>query len=224
MIDALLRCWYGRCPAWFVPLHWLLAIPLSLLFGLLVRLRRLLYRVGVLRVERLPVPVIVVGNINVGGSGKTPLTITLVHWLRLAGFAPGIVSRGYGGSASTPMPVMPDSDPATVGDEPVLLARRAGCPLWVGRKRVEAARQLLVFHPEVDVLIADDGLQHLALARDTLASQKLGLGVGLGSLHDAHLRQGTARDETASDETGESQDPSSSGQNKATRISRISVT
>jgi tetraacyldisaccharide 4'-kinase len=166
LIDALLRCWYGRCPAWFVPLHWLLAIPLSLLFGLLVRLRRLLYRVGVLRVERLPVPVIVVGNINVGGSGKTPLTITLVHWLRLAGFAPGIVSRGYGGSASTPMPVKPDSDPVTVGDEPVLLARRAGCPLWVGRKRVEAARQLLVFHPEVDVLIADDGLQHLALARD----------------------------------------------------------
>lgn len=164
--QALPRCWYGRCPIAFLPLHLLLAIPLSVVFGLLVRLRRAFYRLGVFSVERMPVPVIVVGNLNVGGSGKTPLTITLVHWLRHAGYSPGIVSRGYGGSAPSVMPVLPESDPAVVGDEPVLLARRAGCPIWVGRKRVEAARQLLAFHPEVDVLIADDGLQHLALARD----------------------------------------------------------
>jgi tetraacyldisaccharide 4'-kinase len=141
-------------------------IPLSLVFDLLVRLRRVIYRLGLFRVERLSVPVIVVGNLNVGGSGKTPLTIALVQWLRNAGYAPGIVSRGYGGSARTAMPVQPDSDPVVVGDEPVLLARRAACPVWVGRKRAEAARQLLAFHPEVDVLIADDGLQHIALARD----------------------------------------------------------
>lgn len=170
MKNALLRCWYGRgcesCPAWFLPIHLLLLIPLSLVFGLLVRSRRAFYRLGVFRVERLPVPVIVVGNLNVGGSGKTPLTIALVQWLRDAGYAPGIVSRGYGGSARAVMPVQPDSDPAVVGDEPVLLARRAICPVWVGRKRAEAARQLLAFHPEVNVLITDDGLQHLALARD----------------------------------------------------------
>jgi len=166
LIDALLRCWYGRCPVWFVPIHLLLALPSSLAFGALVRLRRRLFQSGWLRVEHLPVPVIVVGNLTVGGSGKTPLTLALVRWLRQAGYSPAIVSRGYGGSAKTPMPVLPDSDPATVGDEPVLLARRAGCPLWIGRRRPDAARQLLAFHPEVDVLIADDGLQHLALGRD----------------------------------------------------------
>lgn len=170
MINALLRCWYGRgfgaCPAWLLPIHVLVLIPLSLFFGLMVRLRQVLYRLGLFRVDRLPVPVIVVGNLNVGGSGKTPLTIELVQWLRRAGFTPGIVSRGYGGSAKNPMPVCSESDPALVGDEPVLLARRARCPIWVGRKRAEAGRQLLMFHPEVDVLIADDGLQHRALARD----------------------------------------------------------
>jgi tetraacyldisaccharide 4'-kinase len=137
LIDALLRCWYGRCPVWFVPIHLLLALPLSLIFGVLVRLRRRLFQFGWLRVEHLPVPVIVVGNLTVGGSGKTPLTLTLVRWLQQAGFSPAIVSRGYGGSATAPMPVLPDSDPATVGDEPVLLARRAGCPLWIGRNRPE---------------------------------------------------------------------------------------
>ena len=166
MKQALLRCWYGRCPPLFLPIHLLLLVPLSVMFDLLVRLRHVLYRLGVFRVERMPVPVIVVGNLTVGGSGKTPLTIALVQSLRQAGFTPGIVSRGYGGSAQAAMPVRAESDPAVVGDEPVLMARRAVCPVWIGRKRVEAARQLLAFHPEVDVLIADDGLQHLALARD----------------------------------------------------------
>jgi tetraacyldisaccharide 4'-kinase len=165
LINALLRCWYARCPAWFWPVR-LVLFPMSLLFGLLVRLRRTLYRLGVFRVDRLSAPVIVVGNLTVGGSGKTPLTIALVQWLRQAGYTPGIVSRGYGGSARMAMPVGPDSAPALVGDEPVLLARRAACPVWIGRKRAEAGRRLLALHPEVDVLIADDGLQHLALARD----------------------------------------------------------
>lgn len=146
-------------------MRWLL-IPFSVLFRLLVALRVMAYRRGWLHAERLPVPVVVVGNLTAGGAGKTPLTLTLVAWLQEAGYKPGVVSRGYGGSGRQAMPVLPDSDPALVGDEPVLLARRAGCPVWIGRRRAEAGRQLLLFHPEVDVLVADDGLQHYALARD----------------------------------------------------------
>lgn len=145
--------------------RWLL-MPFSLLFGVIVESRALAYRLRLIRSVRLPVPVIVVGNITTGGTGKTPLTLALVDWLRDAGWHPGIVSRGHGGKVRAPMPVSADSDPAAVGDEPVLLARRAGCPVWVGRRRAEAGRQLLAFHPEVDVLLADDGLQHYTLARD----------------------------------------------------------
>lgn len=163
---ALLRCWYARCSGWFRPVYLLFLLPLSLLFAGMVWLRRRLYRYGAFKVQRMPVPVIVVGNLNVGGAGKTPLTLALVQALRHVGWHPAIVSRGYGGQARSTMPVTAESSPDWVGDEPVLLARRAQCPLWIGRQRAEAARDLLAFHPEVDVLIADDGLQHLALARD----------------------------------------------------------
>lgn len=195
MKQVLLSCWYGRCPPLFLPLHLLLLLPLSLVFDLLIRLRRACYRLGLFRVERLPVPVIVVGNLNVGGSGKTPLTIALARWLRQAGYAPGIVSRGYGGSARAARPARPDGDPAVVGDEPVLMARRADCPVWVGRKRAEAARRLLAAHPEVDVLIADDGLQHYALARDVeLVVVDAARGFGNGRLLPAGpLREPLAR-------------------------------
>lgn len=141
-------------------------LPLSWLYRALVRTRLACYRVGLFRTERLPVPVIVVGNLTVGGAGKTPLTLALVHWLRQAGYRPGVISRGYGGRAQTPLPVGPGSDPVLVGDEPVLIARRARCPVWVARRRAEAGRRLLAEHAEVDVLLADDGLQHYALARD----------------------------------------------------------
>lgn len=165
LIESFLnRCWYGHGIGCLVA-RWLL-IPFSLLFRLLAASRVLAYRWGWLHAERLPVPVVVVGNLTAGGAGKTPLTLALVTWLQEAGYKPGIVSRGYGGRGRQAMPVLPDSDPVLVGDEPVLLARRAGCPVWVGRKRAEAGRQLLLFHPEVDVLVADDGLQHYALARD----------------------------------------------------------
>jgi tetraacyldisaccharide 4'-kinase len=140
--------------------------PFSLLFRFLVALRGLAYARGWMRSTRLPVPVLVVGNLTVGGAGKTPLTLALVAWLKEAGYKPGIISRGYGGHARQPMPVRPDSDPRVVGDEPVLLARRGGCPVWVGARRAEAGSRLLDFHPEVDVLVADDGLQHYALKRD----------------------------------------------------------
>jgi len=147
------------------PLH-LVLWPLSLAFAALAGLRRLLYRAGVLAVTRLPVPVIVAGNIGVGGTGKTPLVIWLAQLLRERGYHPGIVCRGYGGSAGTPQRAAADSNPGVVGDEAVLLARRCGCPVWAGARRAAAARALLAAHPECDALISDDGLQHYALARD----------------------------------------------------------
>ncbi|MCC7547478.1 MAG: tetraacyldisaccharide 4'-kinase [Burkholderiales bacterium] len=151
--------WYRVRPA-----H-LILYPLSLLFGAVAALRRLAFRAGWLRSERMPVPVIVAGNISVGGTGKTPLVIWLVERLRAHGMHPGIVSRGHGGQGLV-RAVTPDTDTDAAGDEPVLLAARSDCPVWIGRRRAEAARALLRAHPEVDVLVCDDGLQHYALARD----------------------------------------------------------
>lgn len=141
-------------------------LPIALVFALAVRLRRLAYRLGWRTAEKLPVPVVVVGNITAGGSGKTPLAIHLARSLSGCGWRPGIVSRGYGGSATGVEAVSVSSEAALVGDEPLLLARRAGCPVFVGRDRVAAARALLAAHPDCNVVIADDGLQHLRLARD----------------------------------------------------------
>jgi tetraacyldisaccharide 4'-kinase len=146
------------------PLLWR---ALAGVFAAAVRVRRAAYARGWLRVHRLGKPVVVVGNLTVGGSGKTPLVIWLAAQLRAAGLAPGIVLRGYGGTAArggTPLLVQPDSDPASVGDEALLLRRRTGESVAIGRDRAAAARLLLA--QGVDIIIADDGLQHLALARD----------------------------------------------------------
>ena len=140
--------------------------PLSAIFFLLAGTRRSLYRKGFFKPARLPVPVIVVGNIFIGGTGKTPLTIALVRQLRQAGYTPAVVSRGYGSKSSGVRQVGRHADPAQVGDEPVLIANAAQCPVIVGRDRVAAARILLADHPEVDLIVLDDGLQHYALARD----------------------------------------------------------
>lgn len=140
--------------------------PLGALHAGLVALRRGLYRAGLLRSERLDVPVIVIGNRVAGGAGKTPTALALVQALTQAGWQPGIVSRGHGGSARQPQAVQADSPAAQVGDEPLLLQRRSGRPLWIGRDRVAAARALRQAHPQVDVIVCDDGLQHLRLARD----------------------------------------------------------
>jgi tetraacyldisaccharide 4'-kinase len=152
--------WYARSP-------WLLLLtPVSLLFRMAVALRRLAYRQGLLRSHKLPVPVIVVGNITVGGSGKTPLVAWLAEYLQQRGYRPGIVARGYGGNASSwPQQVRRDSDPAIVGDEAVLLAAMTGCPMAVAPDRFAAASALVKYH-DCDVVIADDGLQHYALQRD----------------------------------------------------------
>jgi tetraacyldisaccharide 4'-kinase len=140
--------------------------PLSLLFGAAAGARRAAYRNGLLPAVKLPVPVIIVGNITVGGTGKTPLTLWLAASLRARGYTPGIVCRGYGGRSVAPQRVLPDSDPYACGDEAVLLARRSGGEVWTGADRVAAARSLLAAQPACNVIISDDGLQHLALARD----------------------------------------------------------
>jgi tetraacyldisaccharide 4'-kinase len=157
----------------FAERHWyrvsavsLLLLPVSLVFRVVVALRRRLYRAGVLPSVRLPVPVIVVGNLTVGGTGKTPLVLWLVQALRRHGRTPGIVCRGHGGTASAPRAVAPGDDPAAVGDEPALLAERAGCPVWIGADRPAAARALLAANPGCDVIVCDDGLQHYRLQRD----------------------------------------------------------
>lgn len=152
--------WQHRgVPAWSL-------FPLSLLFAFLAGLRRRLFAVGLKRAERLPVPVVVVGNIAVGGSGKTPVALWLADELKRRGRKPGIVSRGYGGSVDGVAEVPASGDPTRFGDEPVLMASASGCPVFVGRDRPAAGRALLAAHPDVDVLIADDGLQHYRLARD----------------------------------------------------------
>ena len=140
--------------------------PVSLIFEVLVALRRALYRAGMLRRERVPVPVVIVGNILVGGTGKTPLVIHLARALRARGRHPGIVSRGYRGESGDVLEVTAGSDPGVVGDEPLLLARHSGCPVFVGGDRVAVARGLLARYPECDLIIADDGLQHYRLERD----------------------------------------------------------
>lgn len=157
---ALKRAWMRRgLPA-------LALRPFSWLFGTLAATRRALYRLGWLRSTRLAVPVVVVGNIFVGGTGKTPLTLWLVDALRQAGFNPGVISRGHGARSRSPRAVNAASLARDCGDEPLLIAQRTGCPVFVGRDRPAAGQALLAAHPAVDVLISDDGLQHYALQRD----------------------------------------------------------
>ena len=156
----LQRRWYGN-PG----LLWLL-LPLEMLFRSVAALRRCAYRVGVVNSWRAPVPVVVVGNICVGGTGKTPVTIALCSALQRAGFHPGVVSRGYRAQPPAyPHCVAIDDNPAHCGDEPLLIAQRTGCPVVIAPQRAVAARALLQHH-RCDVLICDDGLQHYALQRD----------------------------------------------------------
>jgi tetraacyldisaccharide 4'-kinase len=155
--------------AWYRPRHWLSYVvrPLSWLYCAVAHMRRWLYLRGWLKHYTVSVPVVVVGNITVGGTGKTPLLTSLVQDLRARGMRPGIISRGYGGQAKTwPQAVTADSLSLEVGDEPVLLARRTGVPMMVGPDRVASAEALLRQSPEVNVILSDDGLQHYRLTRD----------------------------------------------------------
>jgi len=144
----------------------ILLLPVSGLFCVLAKLRALFYKKGWFASYRAPLPVIVVGNINVGGTGKTPLIIELVKQLQARGHKPGVISRGYGGNASSwPQQVTVESTAQQVGDEPVLIVQRSGCPMVVGPNRREDIEQLLQL-ADCDVILSDDGLQHYALQRD----------------------------------------------------------
>jgi len=139
---------------------------LSFLYIDIVKFRRKMYQKGHKKVTKLSVPVIIVGNITVGGTGKTPLVIYLVEKLKAEGFKPGVISRGYGGQAETwPQIVTADSKPSLIGDEPLLIAQQANCPVAVGPIRADSAK-LLLDNNDCDVIISDDGLQHYALHRD----------------------------------------------------------
>jgi tetraacyldisaccharide 4'-kinase len=152
------QIWYERAaPPWWM-------LPLSLTYGGVAGTRRYLYSRRLRRSIRLSCPVVVVGNLSVGGTGKTPLVCWLVARLVERGMKPGVVTRGYGGSSRAPRLVRASDDAALVGDEPVLLARRTGVPVAVGRRRPAAAQLLLA--DGCDVIVSDDGLQHYALARD----------------------------------------------------------
>ena len=146
-------------------LAWLLW-PLSLLMGLAVALRRMLYQARLLRAQHPGVPVVVVGNVVAGGAGKTPVVMAVVRHLQAQGWHPGVVSRGYGRSTQDCRAVHADSPAHEVGDEPALIARQCAVPVAVAARRIDAAHLILAQHPDTDVIVCDDGLQHLALARD----------------------------------------------------------
>jgi tetraacyldisaccharide 4'-kinase len=160
LIQRLQKAWLRRGL-----ISWLLW-PLSLLLRVLVAARRIGYWVGLIRSEHPGVPVIVIGNVVAGGAGKTPTVIAVVRHLLARGLHPGVISRGYGRAGQDCLEVASDSPARQVGDEPLLVRRATGAPVYVAARRIEAAGALLTGHPETDVLVCDDGLQHLALQRD----------------------------------------------------------
>lgn len=157
----LLTSAWGR-RAWLARLLW----PLAALHGVLVRLRRTLYRRGLYSSVRLPVPVVVVGNVVAGGAGKTPLVMALVRHFQAAGYRPGVISRGYGRQGKDCLEVLPQLSAAQTGDEPLLIRQLTGVPVFVAPRRAEAAKALLRLHPDTNLIVCDDGLQHYALQRD----------------------------------------------------------
>ncbi|MFK8066667.1 MAG: tetraacyldisaccharide 4'-kinase [Gammaproteobacteria bacterium] len=154
------KIWYeNHLPGYFLA-------PVAWLYRLIIYLRKKAYRTGLLHINKLPVPVFIIGNISVGGTGKTPLVIWLIKFLKKQGYKPGVISRGYGGqSTQWPQQVLAESDPERVGDEPVIIARNAVCPVYVDPDRFAAGSMLLRDH-DCDIIICDDGLQHYSLHRD----------------------------------------------------------
>ncbi len=178
--DWLTRQWWQPQPSLAARALW----PLAALYGAVAALHRGAYRTGWKAAQTAPVPVLVVGNLIVGGAGKTPTVIALVQALRAAGWTPGVISRGYGRDESggdTPRPVRSGSAATEVGDEPLLIALRSGAPVWVGRRRSATARALCAAEPAVDLIVSDDGLQHRALARQAqvIVFDERGAGNGL---------------------------------------------
>lgn len=181
MKQLLLNAWLARGAAAY--LLW----PVAQLHGLLVRWRQTLYRRGILTSERFGVPIIVVGNVIAGGAGKTPLAIALVKHLHAQRMQVGVVSRGYGRSAHHNLEVRPDTPVTQSGDEPALIYRATGAPVFVAKRRTEAVRDLLAAYPATAVVVCDDGLQHYALQRDIEIAVFDDRGVGNGWLLPAGL-------------------------------------
>ena len=183
-----MRHWYRRgAVAWLL---W----PASLVFSIVVTVRRLLYWLRLLKSVHPGIPVIVVGNLTVGGSGKTPLVLWIAEFLKKKGWSPAIVSRGYGGTVEWPRAATVASEAEDVGDEPIVLSRRGGCPVWVGPDRVKVIEALRAEHPDVNVLVLDDGLQHYRLRRDLEIAVVDSRGFGNGFLFPAGpLRESSAR-------------------------------
>ena len=179
--EARWQAW-AQHKSWPARLLW----PVAQVYAALSALRRAGYTTGWLTTERLPVPVVVVGNVVAGGAGKTPTVIALVHHLQRQGWRPGVVSRGHGRTSDAlvqvqvQVQVSSTTTPAEAGDEPLLIHRATGAPVCVGRRRADAARALLAQHPDVDVIVCDDGLQHLSLGRDLSIAVFDERGVGNG--------------------------------------------
>lgn len=181
----LTQSWLSK--NWLARLLW----PLSMVYAGLMATRTWGYRHGVFKVQRCTVPVVVVGNVVVGGAGKTPVVIGTVQHLIECGHVPGVISRGYGrqadGSQDTPLAVHAQSAASAVGDEPLLIHRATGVPVFVARNRFHAAQALLAAHPSTTVIVCDDGLQHLALHADVSIAVFDERGLGNGWLLPAGL-------------------------------------
>ncbi|WP_180127455.1 tetraacyldisaccharide 4'-kinase [Rhodoferax sp. BLA1] len=174
--QTLLRAWTQRgLLAWSL---W----PLSLLYRLLIGLRAALFHTGLLATRRVAVPVVIVGNVVAGGAGKTPVVIALVEHLQRRGIRVGVISRGYGRSQAGCQEVTLQRAAQEVGDEPALIHRRTGAPVFVAEERVHAAQALLARHPQTQIILSDDGLQHLSLHRDLEIGVFDERGVGNGFL------------------------------------------
>jgi len=173
-------------------------LPVAALYGALSGLQRQLYQWGLKKAQHAGVPTIVIGNVIAGGAGKTPVTLATVAHLKARGLVPGIISRGYGRSTNDCREASPQSQPQDVGDEPLLMARASGVPVFVARQRIDAARALLAAYPATNVLVCDDGLQHHALARDAEVCVFNNEGIGNGWLLPAGpLREPWPRPVTA---------------------------
>ncbi|WP_341904397.1 tetraacyldisaccharide 4'-kinase [Polaromonas sp. YR568] len=160
MKHLLLQAWTRR--GWLACLLW----PLSCVYAILVAARAWLYRSGLLHTTRFPVPVIVVGNVVAGGAGKTPVVISVVHHLQSKGLKVGVVSRGYGRTSAAMTEVTASTPLRDSGDEPALIHQATGAPVVVAANRAQAVESLLKAHPHTQVVVSDDGLQHLAMGRD----------------------------------------------------------
>ena len=181
MKQVLLKAW--RVRGWLACLLW----PVAQIYGVLVRVRRSLYRSGFFVVEHFDVAVVVVGNVVAGGAGKTPLVMAVVKHLQSQGLQVGVVSRGYGRSSQESLEVRPETPIYESGDEPALIQRATGAPVFVAKKRTEAVRSLLARYPATDVVVCDDGLQHYALSRNIEIAVFDDRGVGNGWLLPAGL-------------------------------------